>query len=335
MKKTTTTTTEKDIVDILLESATNKVIAVDSGKNNMKAIYNKNAIAYKNKIDNKYRDSLNSLTWNINYNGLPYYVGDSASGSDLAEGKASIEHKIQTLTIIANYLDPEEENDDIVLIYGESLDYYFNEKHRQELIESLEGKHTISIMIDGELVEYNFTIKKAHIMPEGIGHIITNLSLRGKKYVVDIGGRTINFLTVENGAPVELTSFSEEMGIYQIASKCYHALKTAGLGVANVESVEAYIRYGCKNPAVQEIINETMIEHLKEFDDVVRKFGIDLHKTILNDDVIFVGGGTEAFKDVILEYYGDGIVISEDPLYSNVKGFYIYGLQRLGKLELN
>ena len=340
MTKTTTTAktiTEKSIIDILLENAINKIIAVDSGKNNMKSICDDTAFIYKNKIDGKHRDSLNNLTWNVVYNGMPYYVGDSATGSDLAEGKASIEHKIQTLTSIANFLDPKEKNDNLVLIYGESLDYYFNERHRQGLVDSLEGKHTISIIENGLPVEYNFTIKKAHILPEGIGHIINNIKdcLRGKKYVVDIGGRTINFLAVENGAPVEKLSFSVEMGIYQLASKCYHELKIAGLGVSDVESVESYIRYGCKNPAVKKVINETMIEHLKEFDAVLRKKGIDIHKIILNDDIIFVGGGTEGFKDVIVEYYGNSIIIPEKPILSNVTGFYLYGLQKFGKMELN
>lgn len=331
----TTETKEKSIIEILEESSTNKIIAIDSGKNNMKAIYKSDAYIYKNKIDAKHRDGLNNMTWNVIYKGLPYYVGDSATDSDLAEGKGSLEHKIQTLTAITNFLDVNEKNDNIVLIYGESIDFYFKEKHRQDLVDSLEGKHTITVYRDEQPVEYTFTIVKAHILPEGIGYIINNISecLKGKKYVVDFGGRTMNFLAIENGAPVELSSFSTEGGIYQLASKCYHKLKD--FGVDSVESVESYIRYGCKNAEVQKIINETAIEHFKEFDKILRKKGVDIHKIILNDDVIFVGGGTQAFENQIIEHYGNGIIIPESPILSNVTGFYLYGLQKFGKVNFN
>lgn len=337
IKSTTKTTEEKEksLIDILIEESTNKVIAIDSGKNNMKSIYNNTAFIYKNKIDAKHRDGLNNLTWNVLYKGLPYYVGDGASDSDLAEGKGSLEHKIQTLTTIANYLDPNEKNDNVVVIYGESLDFYFNEEHKQKLVDSLEGKHSITIYRDGNPVEYNFEIVKAHILPEGIGHIVNNIAdcLKGRKFIVDFGGRTINFLTVINGAPVEdkNLSFSTEGGIYQLASKCYNKLKP--YGVDSIESVETYIRYGCKNAEVQKIINETAIEHLIEFNNVLRKKGIDIKKVILNDDVIFVGGGTQAFEKQIIELYGNEITIPEKPILSNVTGFYLYGLQRFGKVD--
>lgn len=323
----------KSAMDILEESAINKVIAIDSGKHNMKAVYKNNAYIYKNKIDFKHKDGLNDLSWNVEYKGLPYYVGDSATDSDLAEGKGSLEHKIQTLTAIANFLDVNDDNDNIVVVYGESLDYYFNEQHRQSLVDFLEDEHTITIYRDNVPVVYNFTIVKAHILPEGIGYVISNLKdcLKGRKYIVDFGGRTLNFLTVENGTPNEKLSFSTEGGIYQLASKCYPKLKT--FGVDGIDSVEGYIRYGCKNPVIKEIISETVIEHLKEFDKVLRKRGIDIHKVILNDDLIFVGGGTQSFHKEITEHYNRQIMIADKPILSNVIGFYLYGLQRFGKVE--
>lgn len=325
----------KSAIEILLESAINKIIAIDCGKNNMKAIYNNDAYIYSNKINFKHGDSLNGFTWNVTYQGSKYYVGDSADESDLGEGKASLEHRVQALTVIANYLDPNEKNDDIVLVYGESVDYYFDVDNREAIIKTLEGKHEIAIEKDGEEVVYKFTIKKVHVLPEGIGYIINNISncVKGRNFIVDIGGRTINFLTVNNGAPSEKESFSNEMGVYDIASKCQQTLKKAKFGNISIANIESYIRFGAKNPEVQAVINKTVIEHFKEFDKILRKRGIDIHQLIKTDNVIFVGGGTQAFKEQIREHYGTGVEIPEKPILTNVTGYYLYGLQKFGKME--
>lgn len=325
----------KSAFEIYLQEATNKVIAIDCGKNNMKAIYNNRACIYNNKLNYKHGDSLNGFTWNVTYQGNKYYVGDGAEESDLGEGKASFEHKIQALTVIAHFLDPKEKNDDVVVVYGESIDYYFDVENREEIINALEGKHTIIIEEEGQEVEYKFTIKKVHVLPEGMGYIIRNINtcIKGKYYVVDIGGRTINFLSAQNGVPVEKESFSNEMGVYDIASKCQQSLKQAKLGNIEIENILNYIKYGAKSPEVQAVINKTVIEHFKRFDDIVRLRGIDLHKLIKTDNVIFVGGGAQAFEEQIREHYGNGVSIPDKPILTNVNGFYLYGLKRFGRME--
>ena len=307
----------------------NKVIAIDCGKSNMKTIYGNNAYIFANKIDEGYGDSLNSVTWNVEYKGKKYYVGDGASGSDLGEGKGSIQHKIQALTTVCYHLDPTEKNDNIVLIYGESLDYYFDETHRDEIIDSLTGKHTMKINEE----EYNFEIKKVHILPEGYGHIISNINsyLKGRCYVVDFGGRTMNFLTINNGAPVKEFSFSNEMGVYDLVGKCTSALKLEGFRRSD-EEVESYIRYGTTEE-IQSIIDRVALQHFKTYDDVLRKRKIDIHSLLKSEKVVFIGGGAVAFASVIKKHYGENVVIPSEPIIANVKGFYQYGARRFGRME--
>lgn len=139
-------TIEKNgVIEELIEKATNKVIAIDCGKNNMKAMYKNDVFIYSNKIDFKYGDTLNNLTWNVEYKGEQYFVGDGATDSDLAEGKSSTIHKVQALTAIANFLDPNEKNDDIVVVYGESVDFYFQKENKDSIVKNLEGKHSMIV----------------------------------------------------------------------------------------------------------------------------------------------------------------------------------------------
>lgn len=321
---------EKSAIDLLLETCTNKVFAIDCGKNNMKIIHNNKAYIYSNKIDTKFGDSLNDLTWNVEYKGEQYYVGDGATGSDLDEGKASLLHRVQALTAIAHYLNPEEKNDDIVLVYGESITFYFNEENKKDIVKGLEGKH--SMIIDD--VEYNFEIKKVHILPEGYGYIINNLEecLRNKYYIIDFGGRTINFLTVNNGSPVEKSSYSSEMGMYDLVAKCVTSIKQAGLGEKEDNNVECYIKYGTSQE-IQDVIDATLLEHLDDFDKYMRKRKIDIHNLVKSDKVVWIGGGAQKFRNLIMKHYNDRVIVPEKALLSNVQGFYVYGLTKFGRME--
>ena len=85
------------------------------------------------------------------------------------------------------------------------------------------------------------------------------------QYIIDIGGKTINFFKVENGLVIDEESFSEELGIMYISSIIQTKLKRKGVKFTTPESFYQYLECG-KNLEGGEAISELIVEHFKYFD---------------------------------------------------------------------
>ena len=177
---------------------------------------------------------------------------------------------------------------------------------------------------------YDFTIRTVQIMPEGIGHILQDLpKYSGVQYVVDIGGGTINFLTVMNGRPEPSRSDSFLLGVNEIVRKIKEHLKRAGYGEQDEELILQFIndKKTCKNKEVYKIIESYIKQDLKELDDKLSGF-VDIHNLLKIQPVLFIGGGSELLKKQINEHYKSSVidnVVVEDALYANVRGFHAFG----------
>lgn len=307
-----------------------KIIAIDCGKMNLKAKCGEQEIVYKNSYSIRHTDEslLGDNTFNVVYDGNMYIIGNNGSKALSGEGKESRIHLVSALTAITHFLDPEDDNDDIYVMYGESVDRYFNQKHKNYIKKNLEGTH--EIMVGDKM--FNFRVKYVHILPEGIGHILENLGkYRGVQYVVDIGGSTINFLTVINGRPIEEESRSYPMGIHNIKAKVGKAINTAGLGRFKDTLIDEFINNGCSNSEIQAIINNTIEDHFEEFNDELKNLGVEIEKLLGAHSVVFIGGGSELFRNQIELYY-ENATITDEPLLANVRGFYTYGVAKFGEV---
>ena len=147
-----------------------KLIAIDCGKMYMKARCNDKVVIYENRYSEKHYIDNKKTNWNVVYENNNYFIGEHAEDGDWREGKASEFHIVSALTCITRFLNSEEINDDIVIIYGDSVDLFFDIKNKQDIINAFEGKHKINI--SGE--EFIFTITKVHVLPEGYGCIFSN-----------------------------------------------------------------------------------------------------------------------------------------------------------------
>lgn len=302
------------------------IIALDNGKMNLKAKCGDKELCYRNKYSEGLTDEcLGKDTFNVIYEDGKYTIGANGAKSDKNEGKGSKIHIVQALTAITNFID-EEEDREIILIYGESVDLYFNSKHKAEVKEALEGNH--SIKVNGK--KYKFTIKTVQIMPEGIGHILQDLpKYSGVQYVVDIGGGTINFLTVINGRPEPSRSDSFLLGVNEIVRKIKEHLKREGYGEQYEELILQFIddKKSCKNKKVYKIIEEHIKQGFVELDNKLSGF-VDIHSLLKIQPVLFIGGGSKLFKEQINEHYKSEIiddVVVEDALLANVRGFHTFG----------
>lgn len=310
-----------------------KVIAIDSGKMNMKARCGEKEFIYRNHFtEGKHSDDTQKgkLTWNVTYNGKKYTVGDTADQYDIHEGKASSEHILNTLVAVTRFLDPATKYENIVVVYGESVDKYFEQDHKDAITKALMGSHVITV--DDEV--FVFTIAYAHVLPEGIGNVLLNSkNYKGVRHLVDIGGKTINFLTCNNGRPVERDSMSYGLGMRKIASEFRHIVKKdpACPNIDVARSIELL-----ENDAENELMKAhrvTAIKNiLKEFETNLGAEDIDLRSLIDDGLVTFVGGGSHTLVDIITEVYPNAKFIA-DSVLSNVRGFYLYGSKKFASME--
>lgn len=310
-------------------SNTAKVIAIDCGKMNLKAKCGVEEIFYKNaySLHNGDEGMLGKNTFNVEWKGTQYIVGDNASKMMSGEGKENDYHILGALVASTHFLEPDVENQEVYMMYGESVARYYNMKHKEEIKKKLEKFHEITV--GGKV--YKFTVKVAHILPEGVGHILHDLkTYRGVQRVVDIGGATINYLTVKNGLPIESQSRSFPLGVHNIRAKVIDKLNKDGYTIDEL-TVDEYLMEGAKNAKVQGIINDVIQEQLEELDTQLKNIQVDLHKLLEIDDVVFVGGGSELLKTEIQKYY-KGATVLKDAMLCNVRGFFTYGLAKYGQL---
>jgi len=308
-----------------------KIIAIDNGKMNLKAKHGEMELCYLNKYSKKLTDDENLLgkdTYNVTYKGNNYTIGANGKSSDRNVGKASEFHIVQALTSVTRFIEPNCK-DDIYLMYGESADMYFNNRHKIDIKTKLEGKHTI--YVNG--VAYNFNIEFVQVLPEGIGHILQDLEkYAGVQYVVDIGGGTINFLKVVNGRPEPDSCRSFLLGVNNIISEVQTELIRAGFGTYDEDLIRQYLTTReCPNNSVLNKMDELVMEQLEKLDDALAVRDVNIHNLLKVQPVMFIGGGSVLFKEHINKYYKSEVIdnlVVKDALMANVRGFYEYGVAK-------
>lgn len=327
----------------LLVQSQNLVLAIDNGKMNMKGKYglrDEDEICYLNRYSEGHTDDQSLLgknTWHVTYGNLKYTIGANADYSDREEGKSSEPHIIQALTAITRMIKPDEKRD-ICLIYGESVDMYFRTGHKEEIKRLLERTHVITV--NGET--YTFTIKVAHVLPEGIGFIFAGEKpLLGMQYICDIGGGTINWITVNNGRPIKDKSRSYMLGVNDIVNNCSITSKRSDkLKPLDEELIFEYLNYreNCKNQELLNTLDTLMDNQLKQLDISLAKDGVNIKNILESHNVYFIGGGSTLLKEHIDKHYNVNMctadspraIVVEDALKANVRGFYTFGVVKYG-----
>lgn len=313
-----------------------KMIAIDNGKKNLKAKCGDKEIIYANNYSIGHTPNLlGKNTYNITYKNKEYTIGENTNKSDKNIGKGSEIQIIQALTAITRFLD-HNINERVCVVYGESVDKYFDNENKKNIKSLLEGRHIVIVEENDEVVTYTFTIEQVHILPEGTGELLSDFinKKNGTHYVVDIGGGTINFLTTDGCKPECDQSTSLPLGINNVIFKIIQNAKRKSIdGVEGQEKlIHEYLenREKCGSTKLDKIIEETIIEQFKEFDNKLAGYGINLHKLLEVQPVTFVGGGSQLFKKQIDKLYKCEVmttsVVVENPVMSNVRGFYNYGL---------
>ena len=301
-----------------------KVIAIDSGKFNLKGRSGKETLSYNTKYSIGHTDEgMLTRSYNITYKGQELTIGDNGEISDGNVGKDSDVHIWSTLTAIALLKG---DATDIILMYGESYNEYARPEQKEAIKNRLEGKH--KIIVDG--IEYEFNITLCHILPEGLGCVLLNLLKHmelGVQYIIDWGGTTVNFLEVVKGKPTE-NSVSFQLGSHNVTAIVRKELQQRGLGKHSKIQVETWVNKGCStNKEIQNVIDMVINKQLNRIDAELSDFGINIHDC---EDVDFVGGSSKQFSNEIKKHYKMA-TIHNNADTSTVDGFYEYGRLKYGE----
>ena len=305
------------------------VIGVDAGNENIQIVMFNGKLIIKNKVDrNKQIDisiSKNNDTFNVRYKNKLYVVGNYAEQpSSRMEGKYTENHLIAVLVAISQLVT---NGSELYIAIGESANVYFNQDHKKNLIDLFTGLHNITVNNE----EYEYLIKEVYVLPEGIGHKITNYQnyINNKvSYTIDIGSSTLNYIYAQGLVPIESRCASFPMGMHNLVSNIRKSLSRNG-GPPNMtdQQIKEYIEFGCKNEKINNTIKSEIINQFNKLDSYLEADGIRIKDL---QEVEFCGGGSMTLKSYIEKRYDNSIVI-DDPLWSNVKGFYKFANQKYNR----
>ena len=152
-----------------------KIIAVDSGAFNTKGVSDIGEVLFNTKYSARHTDAgyLGEDTYNVTINGKELTIGNNATRTDKREGKHTDIHIWSALTAVAHLRG---DADEIILGYGESFNKYVQDEQKKLIADKLVGKHTVEIENSkGQKEVHTFEIVLVHVLPEGTGHILSNL----------------------------------------------------------------------------------------------------------------------------------------------------------------
>lgn len=309
-----------------------KLIALDNGLKNLKIRYGKGEdqkIIYQNKMTIGNSKILGKNTYNVIRGKKKYTVGENALVGEYNEGKADECHIINALVGVTHCIEDKLANEKILLIYGESVNKYYDDKHIEVLKEKLQGEHNITVNGD----RYIFTIENLVVLPEGCGYLFSNISKNQKiKYIIDIGGTTVNFIVAKNCVPIEDSSFSTKLGINSLVEKIRNSLIKNGYGGdLHDDEITSLIEEKYLDAEGNRIVEEAINDRLQAIERAISKNGFDVMQQLRNngDSIEFIGGGSEILRAYIKNYFKteSGVTpnVVDGAVWSNVNGFYSYG----------
>lgn len=293
---------------------------------------------------------LNSLT--LTLDGQTYYIGRNAiinarnGRLTLRQNKADdIHNKIKYLTSLALFMEEDQEYAEFDIVTGLPVLEFKNQKEQLENMMSNNGKlfsftmhygpkeisktikiNNVKVISQGEGAFYDFIL-------DNTGNIINKNAeiVMGSVMVVDIGYRTSDIVTMENGRYVELLSDQFNKGVNTIHQEILRLIMEEYGIKKELKDLDQIVRDG------NFYHNTRLYDVNKIIDTAGKPFAEDIVEslhTTSNDQlgsvnhVIFTGGGAEIIYPHVLPLL-NGIVntsIMNNAEFCNATGYYKYGL---------
>lgn len=302
------------------------LVAIDNGFDSTKVYCIIKGKEFKFKFHSKYEqvlvdDDLNkNNTFKLYWNDSVYLIGEGASNNSFDDDKYNNDlHKICTYTALSKLSNFIGYEFDLVVGYplstcSVSKDMFSNYLKCTDIIETELG---------GEL--RRFKVNNVIVIPQGISAVYSQdlNSFKNKVIgILDIGGKTVNGIILNNLNPVRSTMFTEDLGILILYNKIKLKLVSEGYNVADYQ-IPYIIRdglIGCNTDEIRGVIEGVINEHMSEIKLTMRK-----NKWAIESiPILCIGGGGIVLKDYLCKILPHGYIV-EDSDYVNVKGYYEVG----------
>lgn len=272
------------------------IAPIDTGRDTIKLINKKQ---FRSVVgDWQKRNLSNEGDYEVTINDEKFFVGDLAISESITPREMTTESKIHSETKIlfltALYLTTTDENP--IVITGVPITQFLPET-KAEFEKLLFGCYDIKI---NDQTTRHFNINNITIVPEGAASFWYALSKNkqlefGKKRIIDIGSRTINFATLN--------------------------------GKKYINKDSGTLSYGCLKLKDDKITHEQLAN--KIIADLSQKW-LEYN----SDDVILLtGGGSLLIGEILKAHYKNCLQI-ENPVFANVEGYYRMGLETWIKKQI-
>ncbi|MBC1342343.1 ParM/StbA family protein [Listeria welshimeri] len=190
----------------------------------------------------------------------------------------------------------------------------------------------------------NTLVKKTHVLPQPMGTMYdlildNDRNIKNKKImeqnlaIVDIGGGTILFDSINHFNFDTINRKQEQSGVHKllglISSEYEGDIQPNVFEIENI--IRSYSDSGkyIYNPTehIQEDLTDLIQSLIDSYTEEIVQKVLSVYKDIDRfDNIVFTGGGSTIINQAIVKSYLDHVIFSDNKEYSNVYGFYKYGL---------
>lgn len=253
----------------------------------------------------------------LEYEGIKYYIkeGKLENNYDKANKETNIILFLYSLAI--------QKNSYFKVVVGLPVLAYKNSKEtfRDKLMENKIYK----LNLNGK--EKTIVIEDVIVFPEGAGAYF-NINNRAKNAVIiDIGGGTTNIVSFKNGKLDKCTTIAK--GMIELYNRIRDYLNSKYTLKLELEDIENILKEGLKvdgEEANWSFIKSITDNFISDLMNELRNF------EIRTSTVYLTGGGTKLLK-VALKNKIPGLVLVEDYLFANAKGFRNVGVAKWKERE--
>jgi plasmid segregation protein ParM len=296
------------------------------------------------------KELMNSLA--ITLDGQTYYVGHNAIVNTrngrltLRQNKADdIHNKVKYLTGLALFMDEDQSYGEFDIVTGLPVLEYRNQKDSLEAMMSNDGKPFVFDMhYGGKTVTKTIKVNNVKIISQGEGafydFILNNSGdivperaeiVGGSVMVVDIGYRTTDIVTMENGRYIEPLSDQFNKGVNTIHQEILRLIMERYGIKKEMKDLDQYVRSGfvyhnTKEYDINQIITDAAIPFAEDIVESLHTTSNDQLGSV--NHIIFTGGGAEIIYPYILPML-NGIVnasVMDESEFCNAQGYHKYGL---------
>jgi len=261
-----------------------------------------------------------------------FFVGDKAlsQGSPISLIGDSFHGSTywKALLAYAMYSVKDEINEGIdTLVLGLPLSQYNEERKMQ-----IKSVRDFKFYVNGE--EYNISAGNVVVLPQGAGAILEYMKKEEGTAIVDIGYYTLDLACFREGGFNAAQSLSNNFGIQRLYQEISKEINKKFNISPDIKKIERVVRtkkflYEGKEYDLSEMISEFKYDYCQNLVGILNENWSEVLKEV--NRVVFIGGGTEIIKDLLPDKAN--FVVTENPSFANVLGFYKYGEKFAKPLE--